>query len=244
MLASLSEINYSDKKMKKVLKKQFKEAFRIYEKEIFPSEYSIFTKFHELLENEEEDHNCIGCNLNDSALLIYTQLLNFDLFISIRHNFTMYIMTLYLMVERVDTLLNIISINETYKKDKFKTLIKIRKWANFIKHPKAFLLVHHPEYTFEGSSKNSELRKYANQTIDYNRFILPYYSNDDKNKELYEKLENKEKILVAFPNPIRLMEEFCKELKLFKRLIKKNEVFRDVLNRRSTFLGFWENFQE
>lgn len=74
--------------------------------------------------------------------------------------------------------------------------------------------------------------------------FFKYYSNDDRNKELFESLENKEGITVVFPNPAKLINKFCVELKLFNRLLKNNEIYREILKKRSTFLGFWIDEEE
>lgn len=219
------------------------ETLRIYEKEVFVGDTPIFSQLHELMEENEEDHNCIGCNLGEYAMLNYSTLLLLDGLVSIEQKMQLLIINLYLLVERIDTILDIIKLHEGYRKENFKTLSKIRKWANFIKHPKAFILAHHPVYTIEGFKDNKEIRIGASITIDTS-FIIKYYSNDEKNKELFKAIENKEGILVVFPNPADLIEKLCEELKLFNKLLRNNEIYREILKKRSTFLGFWLDEEE
>lgn len=146
-------------------------SLEIYEKEIFPTEHSIFKELHEIMVDKKEDHNCIGCNLDEYTMLIYSTLLIVGSYTSLEQRMKMLLMTMYLLVERIDTILGIISLHEKYRKDSFKTLNKIRKWANFIKHPKAFILAHHPIYTIEGFKYNPEFRKESKEIID-NSFVF------------------------------------------------------------------------
>jgi len=222
------------------LEKEIAEALKIYEKEMFPDEHSIFKELHSLMEDKKEDHNCIGCNLDEYTILTYSTLMLLGGYVTVQDQMRMLLITMYLLVERIDTVLGIINLHEDYRKKSFKTLNKIRKWANFIKHPKAFILAHHPFHSIEGFDLNPELRENANTVIN-TPFILKYYSNDEKNKELFKTIENKEGILVIFPNPVNLVKKFCEELKLFNRLLKNNEIYREILKEKSTFLGFWIN---
>lgn len=66
-----------------------------------------------------------------------------------------------------------------------------------------------------------------------------YYSNNEKNKELFKKIENNESVLVIYPDPVILISGLCKELDIFNGILKNNEVYRCILKERSTFLGFW-----
>lgn len=213
-------------------------ALNIFEKEIYSTDYSIFKEIHEVMEEDENDHNCIGCNLGEQSMLTYSTLLQINAYTSISQKMNLLLITYYLLVERIDTILSIVDLHQEYRKETFKTLNKIRKWANFIKHPKAFILAHHPIYTIKGYKGNPEIRKDAEIIID-EPFLLKYYSNEKKNKELFVKFENKEGIVVIFPNPVDITSQFCKELKLFNRLLNNNEIYRTILRKRSTFLGFW-----
>lgn len=114
----------------------------------------------------------------------------------------------------------------------------IKQWANFIKHPKAFMLVHHPTFIFEGFKIPAESWKFK-KSDDYeikidSDFVKEYYSGGDKNKKLYDKLIKKEDVLVVLPNPVKLMTEFCNAQKYFVELICGNQVFRDLLSEKAT----------
>jgi len=218
--------------------KSISDADKKYETEIFPEDYSIFCELHKLMEDEEEDHNCIGCNLDENALLLYSTLGLLEGYSSVVNKMRMLIITVYLLIERIDTILGIVEIHKGYRTDNFKTLYQVRKWANFVKHPKAFILAHHPIYSIEGFSGNSKLRKEAEVVVDF-KFIQKYYSDDKHNDELYKEMQNKEGVLVVFPNPLKLISKLCSELQLFNRILRNNEIYREILKKKSTFLGFW-----
>lgn len=215
------------------------EAILIFDNLIYRAEDSIFCSIHDLMRDSDFDHNCIGCNLDESSAMISSTLNLANNYPSNKLKCEIIIIVLYLLVEKIDSVLNIIQIHDGYRKENFKNLNRVRKWANFVKHPKAFMFSHHPIFSIEGYSGNSELLKASKVTIN-NSFLYKYYSNDLKNLELHKKLENKEDVLVIYPCPAKLVEGIANECNLFTTMLKNNEVYRQVLKSRSTFLGFWE----
>jgi len=221
------------------LKIDLKSAVDIFEKELFDKpKYSKFCYIHKHLENREKDHNCLGCNFNGIIMYTQAQLIQSLKMDNIQYIYFQILIALYLSVERIDTILNVINLNPTYRKKHFKAIVRVRKWANFIKHPKSFMLCHHPHFIYNGFPKNSKIRKEYSQIIDES-FVLKYYSNDEKNDELTKELENKEKILVIFPNIKKLISEFVKESEKFIEIIEKNQVYREILSDRTTFTDFY-----
>ncbi len=98
----------------------------------------IFCILHEqeYLGIHKESHACVACNLNDSVERIYRFLKQNRSKEDIEYSFTAYILLLYLLVEKMHTIFNHVAITYQYVKKNWKILIEIRKWANFIKHPK------------------------------------------------------------------------------------------------------------
>jgi hypothetical protein len=70
-------------------------------------------------------------------------------------------------------------------------------------------------------------------------FIDKYYSNDEKNKELYKELENKEGVLVTFPDIIKLTQDICEAMSNCVAVIRDNPVYRSVLENKTTFYDYW-----
>jgi len=204
----------------------------------------IVCDLHEIFGTDGSDHNCLGCNLAESINVLGNFLECYSTkakeATDVHICYTTYLVLAYLMVERMDTIFNIIELNAHYRKEKFKVLTTIRKWANFVKHPKAFVLTHHASYTFEGSPDCIDLRKGASVVIDRS-FVDKYYSNDEKNKELYEKLENKENIVVIFPNAEELNERLCVAFRDLVEMFRENSVYREVIADRSTYRDYWQD---
>ena len=119
----------------------------------------------------------------------------------------------------------------------FKTFALIKRWANFYKHPKSFMFVHHPYYTFENHPDYNELKK--KMIVVDSKFISKYYNGDSRNTELYSILTNKKDVLVIFPNIEELTKLFCSEIIHFVDLLRTNSVYRYILSQKSTYENFY-----
>jgi len=226
---------------------KFKDCYDIFLSKAFDTdECANSCKIHDAFGGlDGQHHNCLGCNFSDSSELILKYLEKHEELNDIQRNFTVYILLLYLLVERIDIVLDIIQLPEIYREKHFKIFQRIRKWANFIKHPKAFILTHHPFYDFENSgivhTQNFSLK------IDDN-FVTTYYKGQKDpiiqkktNKELYEKLKNKSNILVVFPDITNLTENLCYSYNKFIDIIINNEVYIEILNDDTTISDYFEN---
>jgi len=224
------------------LAKQFSELSEHFKQAAYGDAGPVVCDLHEIFGTDSNDHNCLGCNLAENINVLSNFLECYSSGAKEANDvqicYTTYLVLAYLMVERIDTIFNIIQLNDEYRKENFKVLTTIRKWANFVKHPKAFVLTHHAEYTYEGCSDCVELRKESSVVIDRS-FIDKFYSNDDKNKELFEVLENKEKVVVIFPNAQALNEKLCEAFHHLVDMFKENSVYRDVIANRSTYRNYW-----
>jgi len=185
---------------------KFKQCYHIFKTKAFDeNETPIACKIHDAFGGlNGEHHNCLGCNFSDSTWLISNYLKKYEEMTDIQQDFTIYILLQYLIVERMDTVLEILQVPEKYREKHFKVFQQIRKWANFIKHPKSFILTHHPEFDFENSGY--EYEKEFSVKIN-EQFVETYYKgqknpedNKRTNKELYNKLKNKKDIIVMFPD--------------------------------------------
>ncbi|HXB11474.1 MAG TPA: hypothetical protein VNZ45_05775, partial [Bacteroidia bacterium] len=133
-----------------ITKRMINEAVEIYSREIFPSGESIMCSIHNSFHKEnDQTHNCIGCNFADYSELLFSTLKKFRDESGPLQVFSGTILYSYLLVERFEEIFKIIKLDEGYKLKHFPIFGKIKRWTNFLKHPKAFILVHHPEYGFE-----------------------------------------------------------------------------------------------
>lgn len=225
------------------LREEFKKVFEIYEKEIFPDgEKSIMCKLDkEFCDPEDLHHNCLGCNFSDFSELLRRFLKKHEQQEDTFESFVHYILLTYLLVERFDEIFEIIKLPEVYRKKHFGLFSKIRKWTNFIKHPKAFILVHHPRFYFENDKRYAEIDLKDYEVINENNFITNYYKHKDKknkNDTLSKRIQNK-KVVVILPNIVELTKDFCKAQKKFVDVITKNEVYQEILKDKSTFENYF-----
>lgn len=226
---------------------KFKECYDLFLAKAFDQDkIANSCKIHNAFGGQEgQHHNCLGCNFADSSDMILRYLEQHEELTDIQQDFTVYILLLYLLVERIEIVFDIIQLPDTYKVKHFKVFQQIRKWANFIKHPKSFILTHHPVYDFENSGTVHQQQ--FTETIK-DSFVEQYYKghtdqNDQKkqNKELYNKLRNKKDILVLFPNIAQLTDKLCYSYNKFVDLIINNDVYIEILNDETTISTYFEN---
>ncbi len=198
----------------------------------------IVCNIHDIFHDENSsDHNCIGCNLANSILLIDSFFKRSDSYDDIQDIYTDLILKLYLFVERAYELFKIIELQQDYRLKNFTNFHLIHKWANFIKHPKAFMFSHDPSY-FVGEAEDGF------DVIVDNDFVKRFYSGGNRNLELYRKVENNVGVAVVFPQAEILTKLFAKDVLKIAPLISNNAVYRTILNERSTFEAYFEDEDE
>jgi hypothetical protein len=171
-------------------------------------------------ENYQYAHNCIGCNLEEGARNI---LLFFNYnkeTLSTRYFLTMYTLVFYLQAERLAVIYKELGYirkeNGEFDWLEFPNLHRIYRWANFFKHPKSYMLLHHPDFFIEGDSYIPNFM--VNQIID-DEFVLKYYNGKKNNVELRGKLANQESVKVIFPNLLEFTKNACCEFENIIRVI-------------------------
>lgn len=196
----------------------------------------IFCKLHDYLKTEnsnEFSHSCIACNLNDSIEKIYKFCKNTEVETEFsnelrEYNFTVFILLCYLFVEKITTIFKVIGITQEFVESNWNVLIKIRKWANFIKHPKGFLFTHHPNYFYEFETILSNHKEF--KSIGYD-FVKKFYNKENPEifKQLIKEIGNKDEINVFIPNPIEICEDLVIFSTQFTEIIKANPYFQGIL---------------
>ena len=226
---------------------KFKDCYEIFsmkaiDGEGIPNACKIHDAFGGL---EGGHHNCLGCNFADSTNLILKYLERNEELTDIQQDFTIYILLLYLLVERIEIVFDIIQLPTSYRDKHFKVFQRIRKWANFIKHPKSFILTHHPVYDFENSGEKHEKKFTA---IINEQFVDQYYKgqkdpNDQKktNRELYNRLRNKKNVMVLFPDIANITDNLCYSYNKFIDLILNNAICKEILMDETTISAYFEN---
>lgn len=195
-----------------------------------------------MTEKRENRDNCLGENFNQ---LIHT--IKEDFFENYKPSsktkldfyFTTYIFWLYLIVERMDFVFDVVNkdnkskLFSDFKEHNFKTSQLIKKWANFIKHPKEFIFSHWPQYVMEGV----EIMNDDNTIIINAEFIKKHYTKSDSR---IMELENCASVIVNVPDLLNITTEFCKELNVFFDFICDNKVVADFLKKKTTLEHYYE----
>lgn len=219
----------------------------IFEKQLIEPEVgrSSACKMWDVMTDKKDNHeNCLGENFNQLIQTIkddffenYTpsQTTKLDFY------FTTYILWLYLIVERIDFVFDVVNkdnkskLFSDFKENNFKTSQLIKKWANFIKHPKEFIFSHWPQYIMEGS--DIEIAN-ENQTVIINAdFVKKHYTKSDSR---ISELENCDSVIVSVPELSNLTTEFCKELNAFFDFICDNKIVSDFLRKKTTLEYYYE----
>lgn len=201
---------------------------------------SLFCSIHQFFSSEDA-HNCIGCNMNESNRRIETFLLGYRLFNDEYTAFTTFIFLLYLQVEQIFEYFDIVKLPEPYKQKHFQVFYDVKRWANFLKHPKTFCLVHHPIWTYEDDKDDYSA---SDSPIINTKFVNRYYSGDKHNNELSKALLNKQDLKVIFPNPFSLVKRFCEAQKKFVLIIKDNLIIREMLDDKATIRDYYDSFAD
>lgn len=201
--------------------------------------------YDKLTEDDYTKQDCIGENFNQLIHRLENNWFeNYKPTNDLDYYFFNYFLLLYLFVERVDLIFEVINkdgkskIFNDYLFNNFKTLRKINKWANFIKHPKEFLFTHWPTYYFEGDT--GILLSEGDVKIDTD-FIFNHYHNDKQTRPVI--LENNNRVFVEVPNLENITIEFCKEMNLFFDFICCNQMVADFLKKKSTIENYY-NYDE
>jgi hypothetical protein len=148
--------------------------------------------------------------------------------------FTTYILWLYLIVERVDFVFDVINKDNKsklfcdFKERNFTTSQQVKKWANFIKHPKEFIFSHWPHYIMKGP----EIVNEKNSIIIDDNFVKTHYT---KAGSRIQELENCDNVIVLVPELSDLTTNFCKELNIFFDFICENKIVSEYLRNKTTF---------
>ena len=219
--------------------RELQKAFIVFKSEIYPNDESIMCSIHDTFHKKDDKaHNCIGCNFAEYTQLLNAALQNVKVTTPIEA-FSSTILYSYLLVARFEEIFKIIKLHEDYRLIHFQIFLQIRRWANFLKHPKAFMLVHHPEYYFENEITVEPSDKKTHIIIDQ-EFVDKYYSGVNENNKLYSLLSNRMNVVVLLPTLDTLIANFCIGQKKFIDIILKNEVFRELLDRKSTLQNYFE----
>lgn len=195
---------------------------------------------------DEENHNCLGCHLDTESQLIQNFLSNASYCVDSYDFFRQYALQLLIYSEKILEMVKIVGLPESYRKEHFFAFYEIKLWANFLKHPKAFILTHHPRYVFETDTEIPTIKANANlKKLDFD-FIKKYYSGEDKNKyeNLVGELKNNKNVVLILPDLTRITKEFCIASKAIIQLIHDNPIYQKILSDMTTLENYYDNYEK
>ncbi len=224
----------------------FSKWFERYDSEILddqnsPLKKSLFWDIHDAFlkhnqsKTENPDtyaHNCIGCNLEEGARAInYFLQTNKECF-NVQYYLNIYSFLFYAQAERLAVIYKEIGFVNGYSEfdwEKFPNLQLIKYWANFFKHPKAYMFLHHPEYYIVS---DPEKPNFLITLIIDNRFVDRFYQGKKHNTELRELLENKDKVKIFFPDLVETTKTLCEE---FEKIIGTITSDSDIIEKLNAY---------
>ena len=223
--------------------KQFADARKLFDERI--QTHQLMCRIYSAYSGPKNaDHNCLGCNFNEMTGQIATFLrivAEHDELFTLQHAYSLYFLQLNALWERVTDVFDIISVPESYRVRHYQPFIRARRWANFSKHPKEFgWLVHHPEYTVEGTQHYNDLAaSHCEYLFVDDEFVRDFYACD-RAKGLAKKFQgNETTVAVVFPNACDLTSGIVDSLVNFVELTTKNPVYFEILNDKATISDFY-----
>lgn len=187
------------------------------EKSRFCEVYDLFTEG--ISPDKYEGHNCIACNLEEGAYYLNTFLSTNKECAKVDYYVTMLTTIMYLETERIAEIYKELGLslnNGKFDWGAFPNLQRIKYWANFFKHPKAYMYLHHPKYHIISDPNKPN---FMIEGIIDDQFVKKFYSGEKHNQDLKELLRNKDGYKVFFPDLVEFIESFCKELENLIRTI-------------------------
>jgi hypothetical protein len=109
----------------------FKTCYDIFQRELFNSEGILNTyKIHEAFMKQEDDAPyCFGCSMSDSILLVTNYLKTDTFYSACKKKFTEYFLLLNLLVDRMETMMDILEVDAQFRQKEFKVFQEISDYS-------------------------------------------------------------------------------------------------------------------
>jgi hypothetical protein len=194
------------------------------------------SKIHQALNREHHGaHSCFGCSLADTVLLISNYLHKYGTFADIKEDLSSYILLQNLLVDRLDTILDIVNMPKEMREKEFFIFKKISAWAYFLKRHTAFISKYQTLYVLENKLVSLDFEAYS-LIVNYD-FVDKYYkARLNKGNFLTEfvkmgyKLErlNEKPILLVIPNIADITNQLCGAVNHFTDMLLNEKKYFDL----------------
>lgn len=238
----MTEFQYN-KAINNFLTIQFKECISVYDSLLMMSKNETFVcRLHHYL-SHEYNHNCIPCNLDSQAIMPYRFLRNRKNKAMMPFDYNLYLQSMQGAIGVIEEIHTYIFFKDS-KNDKFHnaygSLAYIKKWVNFIKHPKHFAVMsHHPVYNITNSGVSYDS---AQLTIGKS-FIEKYYMapKEDLRSKLFCEFDGKHPILIVYPDILEITRGYCEDIRKFMNYIESYSELREKIMDVATLKGFFRS---
>ncbi len=156
-------------------------------------------------------HNCLGCNFEEGCMNVLDFLKEFEGTEKTRTYLTVYTLLFYTLAERLAVVYQELGVvnGKQFDWQQFPVLRNIKHWANFFKHPKAYMFLHHPGYFLENDPDRPNFM--INGEVD-TVFVDSFYRAGADNIKLRSLFENKKGWNIIFPDLLQMTKDLCDEV--------------------------------
>lgn len=205
-------------------------------------------------------HNCLGCNLDVtlSNLMNVVDVYSATGFpeanarIEIHAMWTSLILNLHMVEQEMEEALRYSGLSYEAIRSNFEVIPRVKVLANFLKHPKTRLFLHHPLFIFSSSelteegayAKNISILKkqYDRNSIVTESELKRYYTNSNKDTEFISKYANQGNVVILLPSVADVFYELTSSIVKLVSIYKTNPML--VNNLRELSLQLEGNLDE
>ena len=204
---------------------------KIYEKDGIPAVFKI----QQVLKQRKSEQNSFAYSLADSIHLIANFLNKNKTLRDIQEDYSSFILLQNLLVNRLDTILDIVKMPNEIREKEFKIFQQINAWAYFLKPHTAFISKYPTIYVFENNIRAHDFESYS---LIVNNYFVNKYNKAQLNRSNFftgltkmgynlERI-NEKPILLILPNISEITNQLCDAINKFVDVILSDEKY---LNR-------------
>jgi hypothetical protein len=207
-----------------------------YKRSTYCDLYDVFSEAYQQKSGNSEtiSHNCIGCNFEEGADTINFFLQTNKNCKNIQYYLNLYSFLFYAQSERLAVIykeVGYMTEKGEFNWSSFPNLQAIKYWANFFKHPKAYMFLHHPDFYIKTDPEKPNFK--INGIIDDN-FVKTFYRAGADNELLRKNLANKNNVKVFYPDLVETTKLLCNEFSKIISIIISDPIIIEKLEAYTT----------
>jgi hypothetical protein len=215
--------------------KKFEECYKLFQQEAYDDKgHSVFKQLHNAFHSDNQQcNNCFGCSIQVNAQLITNYLKKYPSFSNIQNEFGAYILLQHLIIERLETILDMIEIPQSRRDQEFAVFKQIRVWAFLFKPYTTFIPKNRADFILENFNTPEVISQES--FVVTNKYVLDYYEKKVARRRLPtytipEFVDNNDKrMLIVLPNIVELTDQVCQAYNKFVDLLLSNKEYENCL---------------